>query len=209
MSEPLLASLGHEPAPPEVARDLHRALGWPPEAIADLWSVLGPSLRSRLDQRVEATLDAYATRWQVPGPELALALKAMRFLLLEAAGRGLAWDAFEADLDALVGERGRPLARVLAPRYSDAVEIARFETVRGALLDHGCMYVGSEWRLDSVLASTRARSLGAHVAMLTLKVRKATGPEQLTMQILPGDLLQLRGVIDEMIAAAADHRPKS
>lgn len=184
---------------------MSRPLVWPPEALADLWAVLGPSLRGKLDQRVEAELDAFCSRHRLHGTDLALALKALRFLIHEAASRDVSWEAFDADLAALMGKESAALAVVLAPRYGEALQLVRFDSLRAALLDHGSMYVGAEWRLDSVLASTRVRDLGTHVAMLTMKVRSATGPDQITMQILTADLLQLRGVIDEMIEATAHH----
>lgn len=202
---PILATTGNSPAPPEVVRDVRRPLRWSPEALAEVWSVLGPSLRGKLDQRVEAQLDAFALRHHLDGGDLALALKALRFLLHEAARRDVSWEAFEADLGALLGEQAAPLATVLAPRYREALDLVRFDSLRASLLDHGYIYVGSEWRLDSVLASTRVMDLGAHVALLTLKYRSSTGSEQVTMQILPADLLQLRGVLDEMIEAAEVH----
>ncbi|MFO0550574.1 MAG: hypothetical protein U0271_19420 [Polyangiaceae bacterium] len=205
MESPILATLGNSAAPPEVTRDLHRPLRWSPEALADLWTVLGPSLRGKLDHRVEAQLDAFSERHHVEGPDLAMALKALRFLLHEAARRDVSWEAFDADLGAVLGDGAAPLAKVLAPRYREALDLVRFDSLRASLLDHGYIYVGSEWRLDAVLASTRVKDLGAHVAMLTMKYRSSTGAEQVTMQVLPADLLQLRRVVDEMIEAAELH----
>lgn len=207
-STPVLACLGHEPVPAEVMRDLAWHLRWAPTAVDELWSVLAPSLQTKLDQRLEAELGLFASKHRVDAFELALFLKAMRFLLLEAAGRRTTWEDFAADIVAVVGDGALPLTTVLGANYAKATEAVRFEIMRGALLDHGQIYVGGEWRLDAVLASTRARSLGTRVALLTLKYRSQSGSDQLTLQVLPADLLHLRTLIDELLRATEEHRPE-
>ena len=206
---PALACLGNLPAPDEVRRDLEWHLRWPPTAVDELWTVLAPALQSRLDPRLESELAAFGTKHGVDGVELALFLKAMRFLLLEASGRRTSWEDFAADLVALLGDRALPLSTTLGGSYAKVTEAVRFDIMRAALLDHGHIYVGGEWRLDAVLASTRARSLGARVALLTLKYRSQAGADQLTLQVLPADLLHLRAMIDDLLEATEAHRPEA
>lgn len=206
-ASPVLACLGNQPVPPEVQRDLAWHLRWPEAALNELWAVLAPSLASTLDPRLESALGNFAKQHGVSEVELALFLKAMRHLLLACASHHTPWEDFAADLTALLGERSLSLASVLGASYAKAMDSVRFEIMRAALLDHGSLYVGSEWRLDAVLASGRAPSLHARVGVLTLKMRSRTSTEQLTLQVLPSDLPHLRRTIDELIDATEAHKP--
>lgn len=195
-----LRCLGGADAPDGLAADLARITSWPEEALEELWSVLGPSLRRQLDERVEQALTAYCRRYEIADAELAVAFKAARHLLHEAARRALPKPDFEEDLKVLLGDQWPGLAALLLPRYDEALEAMRHEIVRAALLEHGDLLLGADWRLDAIVASRRGQKLQAPVTMLTVRYRSQGEDRQLTLQALPQDIRDLRAMLDEVIA---------
>jgi hypothetical protein len=197
---PRLACLGGEPAPAELAHDLTRLLELPAPAKAALWRVLAPSLEEHIDDRTEKLLTAFCTDFEVEDDALARPLKAARHLFREAAKRAISRDAFEHDLRVLVGEeRGRSVASILTLHYDEALRAIRTDIVRAALLDHGSLLLGLDWRVDTIATSPRGKKLGTSVALLTFKYKNGERTERLTVQALPDVLGEMRAALDEML----------
>jgi hypothetical protein len=74
-------------------------------------------------------------------------------LVWQASSRGLPRDAFAADLASL--HPSKELADVLLACYEAARAQVRRELLRGALLDHGNVLDGVDWRLNHVATSSR------------------------------------------------------
>ena len=199
-----LHALGGQPAPDEIARDLALVLELSPSGRARFWEALGPCLVEPLPDAMEARLDAFCRAHEVPPGLLARALKACRFLVWQAGSRGLAREAFAADLASLCPSD--ELAAVLLPGYDAARAQVRRELLRGALGDHGNVLDGVDWRLDHVATSSRGGLLQAAVGVLTLRYRAGGKEERLTVQLLPEALRDLHQACESLAAAA--QRPR-
>jgi hypothetical protein len=73
-----LHSLGGQPAPAEVERDLALVLELSPTARARFWGALGPFLVESLPDTLEARLDAFCRAHEARAEDLSRALKACR-----------------------------------------------------------------------------------------------------------------------------------
>jgi|SRR5580700_4335460 hypothetical protein len=195
-----LQSLGGQPAPPEVERELALVLDLPPSARARFWEALGPCLVEPLPDTVEARLDAFCAAHEAPAELLARALKASRFLVWQASSRGLSREAFAADLASL--SPSPELANVLLAGYDAARAQVRRELLRGALLDHGNVLDGVDWRVDHVATSSRGGVLREPVGVITLRYRAGGSPERLTVQLVPEALRELHQACESLAAAA-------
>jgi len=195
----LLHSLGGQPVPDEIERDLALLLELPPSARARFWEVLGPCLADPLPDTLEARLDAFCRAHQAPPADLARALKACRFLVWQASSRGLARDVFAADLASL--HPSEELADVLLAGYDAARAQVQRELWRGALLDHGNVLEGVDWRVDHVATSSRGGLLREPVGVLTLRYRAGGKAERLTVQLVPEALRELYQACESVVAA--------
>jgi hypothetical protein len=193
-------ALGGQPAPAEVERDLGLVLALPPSARARFWEVLGPCLREPLPDSIEARLDAFCRAHEAPADLLARALKACRFLVWQASSRGLPREAFAADLATL--SPSEELAAVLLAGYDAAGAQVRRELLRGALLDHGNVLDGVDWRVDHVATSSRGGLLREPVGVITLRYRAGAREERLTVQLVPDALRELHQACESLAAAA-------
>jgi hypothetical protein len=192
--------LGGEVAPPGLANDLAMLLELSAPAKEALWRVLAPSLAERIDDRTEKLLSAFCKDLSVGDDALARPLKAARHLFHEAAKRAISKGAFEHDLELLVGEeRGRSVAEVLTLHYDEALRAIRSDVVRAALLAHGSLLLGFEWRVDTIATSPRGRKLATSVALLTFQYKSGDKTERLTVQALPDVLAEMRAALDEML----------
>jgi hypothetical protein len=198
-SDAPLHSLGGQPAPEEVERDLALVLELSPSARARFWEALGPCLVEPLPDTVEARLDAFCQAHQAPPGLLARAIKACRFLVWQAGSRGLPRDAFAADLAIL--HPSKELSDVLLAGYDAARAQVRRELLRGALLDHGNVLDGVDWRVDHVATSSRGGVLREPVGVVTLRYRAGGKEERLTVQLVPEALRELHQACESVAAA--------
>lgn len=198
-SQPLQA-LGGRPAPDEIARDLALILDLPPSARARFWEALGPCLVDPLPDAIEARLDAFCRAHQAPADPLSRALKASRFLVWQAASRALPRETFAADLAIVLPSE--EVREVLLAGYDAARAQVRRELLRGALLDHGNVLDGVDWRLDHVATSSRGGALREAVGVITLRYRAGAREERLTVQLVPEALRALHQACEEIAAAA-------
>jgi hypothetical protein len=203
-TEQPLHTLGGRPAPPEIARDLALVLDLSPPARARLWEALGPCLVEPLPDAVEARLDAFCRAHDARAEILAPALKACRFLVWQACARDLPRARFAEDLANL--HPSKEIADVLCAGYDAARAQVRRELLRGALLDHGNVLEGVDWRVDQVATSSRGGLLRAPVGVITLRYRAGGKEERLTVQIVPETLRELQEACASLAEAAAQMR---
>jgi len=204
---PRLHCLAGQSAAAELARDARLVAALPPAAREHLWEVLGPSLRDPVPPGLEATLDAFVRAHAVDAVALALALKAHRFLLRQAAALNLEPRQFAEDLAALAGhpegdpqttgtDGGPDVVAALMPLYPRAVATVRDELIRRTLADHGNVLEEIRWRVELLSSSDRVLGLRVPILVLTLHYRKGERLEQLTLQLLP-DLVRRLGAVAE------------
>lgn len=194
-----LLCTGGTPPPPEVAQDLQELANLPAAAKEHFWDALGPSLRQPLPDSLDRTLDRFCEQYDVPGGKLSRVIKACRFLLRQAAARDLDEAKLREDIGTLAGEQADEVGPILAAGYEQAKGEICVEFIRGSIADHGKLLVGLDWRIDAMVASQRAMSLKAPVALLTLHFREGERTERITLQALPDTLRQLREACDRML----------
>lgn len=198
-----LFCLDGEKAPDAIAADLRLVASLPEKARARFWEALGPALPEPVPESVETALDAFARAFDVPSNELARALRASRFLVREASARGLDRTQFEEDIIRLCGGTLAPEAAIIAPILLSRYEAARASlgatAFRETIADHGYVLRSVEWRIDSVLASSRGNTGGARVAVLTLGYGRSNEEKQLTVHVTPDKLEELRRACERML----------
>jgi hypothetical protein len=195
-----LRSLGGAPAPPELAADMRLVGELPPAAFSTFWQVLGPSLADPLPKDAEVLLSTYCRTHGLDPDRLARALKSCRFLLREAARRDLSPEHFGADVAALHPPvpDAPAVQDLLLAGYAKARVALRTEILRGALMAHGNLLVGLDWRVDTVEHSDRGVNIRAPVAMLTLRFREGDETRRITLQVLPDLLAELEQACHRM-----------
>lgn len=206
------SSAGHAAGPaflegaaptPGLREDLLRLLGLPAGARTSLWTVLGPSLQAEIGPDVDALLQEFCRRHGIADAELALGLKAARFVLREAARLGVDRAQFANDLNLIGGgEYGQALGSLFLGRYDEAVRAVRNEVIAGTILDHGRLLQGVDWRIDVISDSQRGDEIRTAVAMLTFRYREGDREERFSLQALPDEIAALRAVCDRIIGPA-------
>lgn len=197
MSRPL-HSLGGQLAPPELGADLARLLRLPMAAQGQIWQVLGPCLDEKLGDDTERLLDVFCAAHRVPEADLALAVKACRFLLVAAAKLDVSDNELGDDLTSLCGD-AVGIKELLLPGYGPAKKQIRRALTTAALVGHGKLLVGAEWRLDVIQASDRAAKLQLPVTMLTLHYKEGDKTERITLQALPDVVAQLKTMCEQVL----------
>jgi hypothetical protein len=176
-----LKCLGGDPVPPSLASDLARIGALHPSARQAFWDALGPSLPEPVPPDVGAQLDAFCSAHSVTQDDLAPALKAVRFLVREAARRDISANDLEADLGSLVQDAA--VRAVVVGVY----ERARGEVQRGLLLrslaDHGNVVTGMAWRVDTVEASHHGLMKPTPIGVVTVVVQGGSAEHPMTLQI--------------------------
>lgn len=195
---PRLYCLGGQAAPPELGADLSRLARLPPEALQKIWQVLAPSMDEHIGKETEETLDLFCAAYRVDDEELARAIKAVRFVIREAARRDVPRDALSDDLDKLCPED--PLARgIVLAGFEPAKQRVRREIVRAAIAEHGKLLVGVGYRVDVVQSSERGLGLGVPVALLTLHYRDGAEAGKITLQALPDMVGELQATCNRIL----------
>jgi hypothetical protein len=193
-----LYCLGGGEAPPDLGEDLRRLLLLPAPALQKLWQVLAPSLADQITPETSQLIDLFCAAYHVDGDALALAIKACRFVIREAARLDIPAGALAEDLDRLCPDD--PLVKeLLLVGYDPAREHVRREIIKAALVDHGKLLVALNWRVDAVQASERGMRLGMPVAMLTLHYREGAESGRITLQVLPDMLNEIKGVCEKIL----------
>ncbi len=187
---PALACFSGAAAPSELFDDVCVLSRLPPAARASFWRALGPSLPEPIPASLEEHLDRFVLASGADGEELARALKACRFVVREASRRGLSRAQFEADC-ALLLPHDPDGARILAEGFEQGREVVRRELAEAAIVRHGKLLVGVDWRVDTIRSSKEASALGQAVVMLTLTYREGDRTERVTLQALPHSLAEL------------------
>lgn len=193
-----LHCLGGGGAPPDLGADLRRLLALPAPALMRFWQVLGPALAETLSPETARLLDVFTSAYALDGQSLALAVKACRFLVREAAARDLPAAALAEDLGRLCGD-APGVGEILLAGYEPAREQIRRDILRAALADHGKVLVGARWRVDRIQACERGARIGAPVALLTLSYCEGPARKRLTLQVLPDMVGELKGICESIL----------
>jgi hypothetical protein len=184
--------------PPELADDLQLAAAMPESARALLWSLLGPCLTEPIPERMGRTLDRFAADHGIDGDALARAIRGCRAIVRGAALSDMDEAALAADLETLLGPEPA-LTRLLSAGYAAAKTQVRGEAVRAAMVQHGSVLEGIDWRLDQVMASSAGGPARFPTVMLTLRYREAGRDRHLTLQATPERLRELQTICQTLL----------
>lgn len=193
-----LHCLGGQAPAAAIVDDLRQFDALPIGARQRLWTVLGPSLREPLPADIGATVDAFVKAHQIEGDALVRTLKAARALIRQAILLDLSPQQLGEDLTKLSGG-GTDLGEVILAGYARAKAWLRSELVVQTVADHGKVVEDLRWRVDMMIASQRGGKLRQPVATVTLRYRDGRGQEQLTLQLLPDTLRELRSLCDSVL----------
>jgi COMM domain len=198
-----LHCLDGEKAPEAIVADLRLVANLPQAARLQFWDALGPALSEPVPDSIDGTLDAFSRTHDVHPNVLGRMLKATRFLVREACARNLDRLKFEEDIVQLCGGALSPECVIIAPillsRYDAARESLCAVAFRASVADHGYVLGSVEWRIDSVLASSRGNTGGARIAVLTLGYGQGKEEEQLTLHVTREKLEELRNACERML----------
>ena len=197
-ASPKLHSLDGAEPPPDLGEDLRRLLRLPAEALGKFWQALGPCLAEQMSQETERLLDVFCTAYKVSDDDLARAIKACRFLIQEAAKLDLSMERFGDDLERLCPDTP-VLKGLLLAGYEPAKAQIRQGILKAALVDHGKLLLGAQWRVDTIDASERGVKLRMPVAMLTLHYREGSEVGRITLQVLPDMMGELQGICERVL----------
>jgi hypothetical protein len=186
-------------APPQLAADLRALLDLPPQARERLWAVLGPCMSTADPARISGEIEAFERTFQIAPNLLPRVLRAYRTLVSAAALRGAPVEAVVADLTSLT-DNVDP-GRIVALGYRAAMTLVRRDAMRAALLEHGAVLDGVDWRVDHVGASSRGDGLKFGFGALTLRYEDEGRQKRLTVQATPEMLLQLEAACRAMVGA--------
>lgn len=198
----LLRALGGKPAPAKLAADLERLAKFSPTAQNDFWNALGPSLDEPITTEAEQALEAYCQKHALDDAALAKVISAARFLVREAARSHLAPADFEADLEALVGDR-KEVVQPLLQGYRVALTHLGRAYAAKTVAAHGGVVGAIDWRLERVVASSEARVLDVTVARMTLTTEGPEGPKALSLQLDMAAVERLRAACEGILEAGA------
>lgn len=194
-----LHALGGQHAPPELADDLRRLLRMPAEALQKFWQALGPCLADKVPDETEKLLDVFCAAYRLSEEDLARAIKACRFLIQSAARLDVPPERLGEDLDRLCPDAPVIKALLLAG-YETAKARIRQEILKAALVDHGRLLIGAQWRVDTIEASERGARLRLPVTMLTLHYREGAEVGRITLQVLPDMVGELKGICEQILS---------
>jgi hypothetical protein len=188
---------GNSPAP-ELAADLRGILALPEAARARFWDVLGPSLGEPVPREVGGLVARFVQEHSADAGALPRAVKAARALVRLASALDVAPKLLADDL-AAIANGSSAIADVILPGYERARGQLRAEAARRTVADHGRLLEAVRWRVDMLSASDRGLGLKLPVVTLTLCYREGNQREQLSVQVLPDVLRQLRGICDRVL----------
>lgn len=198
-TEPIrLHCLAGQPASAEIVAHARRLVQWPEPARRRFWDVLGPSLAEPIPKSVAPLYGKYADAHGLDADSLAFALKAARALVRQASALDVPPERFAEDLTALAGG-GREIADAILPGYARAKQQIRTEIASRTVVDHGRVLESFRWRLDVLASSDRGIAMKLPVLTLTLHYREGSRREQLSLQVLPHVLEQLRAVCQHVL----------
>jgi hypothetical protein len=159
-----------------------------------LTSVLEPLPDDQLDNRIVRL----CRKHELDPTKLAPALKSVRYLFRFAATEGTSTEGLATELEALLP--ALQLAPLLVPLYEHVLPQLRQEIATAALVAHGKVLAGIEWRIDAIASSDRGRSINLPVVLMTLAYRERDQAGSVTLQLLPSKVQELRDLCDHLLS---------
>jgi hypothetical protein len=195
-----LHCLGGQSPSPEVAADLRRIATLPEGARQRFWDVLGPSLAEPIPREVEGLVGRFAVAHGAEPGVVARALKAARTVVRLASSLDVGSKQLAEDLVRVAGG-ATEIASAVLPGYERGKARLRSDLGRKTVEDHGRLLEAVRWRVDMLSSSDRGLGLKMPVVTLTLHYREAGRREQLSVQVLPDVMKQIRDLCERVMGA--------
>lgn len=192
-----LHALDGKPAPAELGDGLAALERLGPDARGRLAELVLPTLEAMPDDQLDNRIGRLCRRHELNPDVAGSAIKATRVLLRAAAACDLDADALAEDLKALAVAPS--IAELLLPIYQQAKPELRREIAHAAILGHGKILVGLEWRMDTIGSSNAGRNINIPVVLLTLTTKDRNGIEATTVQMTPDMVQALRELCNELL----------
>jgi hypothetical protein len=189
--ETRLHCFGGSPTPPQVLDGWKQLLDFPREARNGFWNLLGIALMEPANPKFHERLETFCREHALAEKHAVTAIKACDILLRQASALDLDRQRFGEDL-AVLSDGRQEGPEILLSQY-DAVKLElRRRILEGSLADHGKVFVGLDWRVDTVASSDRGAGINADVILLTLRYREGERLERITLQLTPESLNEIK-----------------
>ncbi len=203
---PALACLSGGRPDPKLLRDWRAYQTMDARLRPVLLDLLQQVYRVPLGRELAERVGAFAQQAALAPMTAQSILECLRFLFSHAVRGAIEPEAFAKDLHALSGGVDEGIDDFVA-HYGSYGPLRRQEYIREALLDHGRLLTGVEWRLDVARRTGRTSRIELPVVMLGLKYAEGSGTSgkngSISLQIPAGELGALRRVLDEIEATLA------
>lgn len=173
--------------------DAERANKLSDAAVADLWRLLEPCVLQPMSPGLERELGAFCRHFELAEADLGHAIRIASYLLRRAAAVNLSADDFAQDLTT-VWPQAEALRALLVTRYANMVAQLRDSLLAEALLKHGNVLANLDWRVDRVVADSKAPRLDLPVALITMNYQNRDRSENITLQMTPNQLARAANV---------------
>lgn len=187
-----LRSLRDRPASPQLIQMWRQAGAWPPAALEELWTFLGPLAEDPRSDTPKDLLRGFCQRHELGRGEVGEVAAVLHNLLVNAASLNLPPSGFAEDLAAL---GGGPATQVVLAGYPKAVHAIRMRMLKAALSDHGKLLTDISWRSDLIGDSDGALQLASSILTLTLGWQEGETKGRTTLQITPEKVAELRRIL--------------
>jgi hypothetical protein len=192
-----LHCLGGRIASPELIEDARQLVALPPSARQHLPELLALVVQDPMPREVEGAVDRFVKAHRISGADAARALRGARILVREASILDVSQEKLAEDLTRLSG--GTALGDLLLPGFERAKMRIRGDIVRSTIADSGKVLEAIGWRIDLLSHSNRGAGLRMLVVTLNLRYRDAGKVENISLQVLPDLLTELRDLCERVL----------
>lgn len=189
-----LNAFGGGAGPEGLAADLRRLLEVPEPVRDVLWEVIERNLGVVVPAPVQAFVQGFCQQHGVHEDALVPIVRACRALFRQGATRDIAVAEMTQDLNLLCGTSPEVVRRVSA-WYERALPLVRSMLVADTLDDFGAVLQKSRIRTSYVRASQHLPNMLVPMVTLSLRYTDGGNSQQLTLQLPPAALEELRAAL--------------
>jgi hypothetical protein len=201
-TQPLLHALDGKPAPAEMGDALAKLASLPEAGRSHIRDLIVSNLEALAEDQLDNRIVRLCRRLELDAEQVAPVVKACHFLFRTAATNNVEPRQLAVDLRALCAPH--PIvAELLEPIYAEALPALQQESVVRALGEHGKVFGGVSWRIDTIGATSHCKQLGIPIALVTLHYKDGNDGKRITLQMVPEMLGQLREACDAMLGEGA------
>jgi hypothetical protein len=190
--QPTLHLLDGHAAPPELRAGIAHVAKLPAGLHDNFQELLFPNLAALPEDQLDNRIARLCRRDDLPADVIVPAIKTVRFVFRSSAVHDLDATQLVEDLTSLGVDSA--VLELLVPLYEKAKPDLRREIAQAAILAHGKVMAGIEWRMDTIGSSNAGRSINSPVALMTFRYQDGNDMGRVTMQLLPDMVEELHRV---------------